>query len=437
MSGISPRWRRILLIFAGIGIVAAFLVLNRGAWTGYFQDDELDNLTWGPVLALRTYLGGLLDPRFQTDNFRPAGSLYFALMGRAFGLEFAPYVAAIFLIHILNAALLYGVGRKIHIAPPYALGASAFFALSAGAFDAYWKPMYVFDLLCTTFSLLSIFFYTMRRWVLSFAAFWFAYKAKELAVMLPSVLLAYEFWLGERRMLRLIPFCAASLSFGIQGILLNPNHNNDYTLHFSRSALASTIPFYARRILLFRFSGILLLVLAVVRDRRIWFGLSLMLLVMVPLLFLPGRLFEAYTYLPLTGAAIAMAAAASHINPVWAAALFALWVPSNIREIHHRSRDVLAADHQNRAFVTAMADYIRGKPASRVLVCAGTPAGFHLWGIRAAWFLLHARQQSSVYWIDTPEARQALAAGEVAFCEWNPVRQGFDFLSHKPSALLE
>jgi len=96
------------------------------------------------------------------------------------------------------------------------MAAAAFFTLSATALDAYWKPMYVFDLLCTTFSLASILLYAWRRRVLSFIAFWLAYKAKELAVMLPAVLVAYEYWFGERRFKVLIPFLLASLSFGIQ-----------------------------------------------------------------------------------------------------------------------------------------------------------------------------------------------------------------------------
>ncbi len=76
--------------------------------------------------------------------------------------------------------------------------------------DAYWKPMYCFDLLCTAFSLGSILLYAQRRWVLSFVAFWCAYKSKELAVMLPVVLLAWECWFGERKYL-----AADSVSAGV------------------------------------------------------------------------------------------------------------------------------------------------------------------------------------------------------------------------------
>ena len=121
-------------------------------------------------------------------------------------------------------------------------------------FDAVWKPMYIFDVLCAGLCLLSLLFYAQHRWILSFVAFWLAYKAKELAVMLPVALAAYEFWFAKRNPLRawkpLLPFFAASLSFGLQGILLNPNQDNDYTFRFTPEALEHTSLYYAGQIFL-------------------------------------------------------------------------------------------------------------------------------------------------------------------------------------------
>ena len=219
------------------------------------------------------FVRGLLKPVFDADNFRPPGHLYFALMGRAFGMDFPPYMTPIFAIHLMNAALLFFLMRKLEVKPWPALAGTAFFTLSATAFDAYWKPMYVFDLLCACFSLASILLFAHRRWILSFIAFWLAYKSKELAVMLPFVLLVYEYWLGERRFFPLLPFFLAALSFGLQGILFNPNRQNDYTFYFSPAALKVTVPFYFARFLFFPFSALVLLPLALLRDRRIWFGL--------------------------------------------------------------------------------------------------------------------------------------------------------------------
>ena len=91
--------------------------------------------------------------------------------------------------HLLNVWLLWLVARRLG-APPFAAAAAClFFGLHMALFDDFWKPMYIFDVLCATFCLLSLWCYASERWVLSFAAFWLAYKSKELAVMLPAVLL--------------------------------------------------------------------------------------------------------------------------------------------------------------------------------------------------------------------------------------------------------
>ena len=277
-------------------------------------------------------------------------------MGRAFALNFPPYLTAIFTIHLVNALLLYLLMRKLGIPSWHALAAITFFVFSAAAFDVYWKPMYVFDLLCTTFSLASILFYAYRRWILSFIAFWLAYKSKELAVMLPAVLVVYEYWFGERRFQFTIPFLLASLSFGIQGIVWNPNKNNAYTFRFTLDALLQTVPFYSRAIpdTSVQRPGVVRAGLCTRPARMVW-PVSMCIL-MVPLLFLPGRLFEAYTYLPLTCAAIALAAAASHRNPVWAWIAVALWMPFNVHDLRMERRVKLALDDRAFAYVDTMAN---------------------------------------------------------------------------------
>jgi len=413
-------------MLAGLAIAVAFIALNHRAYDGFFQDDELDNLKWAPFLPAMKFVSALLSPKFQTDNFRPAGHLYFALMGRAFGLDFPPYITPVFAIHLLNALLLYLLIRKLGVGRWCALAAVAFFALSATAFDAYWKPMYVFDLLCTTFSLACILLYAHRRWVMSFIAFWLAYKSKELAVMLPAVLVVYEYWLGERRFRILIPFLLVSLSFGIQGIVRNPNRDNDYTFRFTFDALRHTVPFYATRFLMFPLSGLALFALAFVRDRRIWFGLAAMSLFMVPLLFLPGRLFEAYTYLPLSCAAIALAAAAFHVNARWAPRLawiaLALWMPFNLRQVRAAQDAKLDHDDRTFAFVDAVARWAVKNPSIDTLVFDGAPDGFHDWGVTAAWNIVHHRMDLPVFYIGWPESQVALSRNPVAYGHWDSRR---------------
>lgn len=418
----SPRLRALWLPLAGVGIAAVFVALNYQAYDGFFQDDELDNLKWAPSLPARAFLTALLSPRFALDNFRPVGHLYFALMGRRFGLDFPPYITPVFAIHLLNALLLYLLMRKLAVAPWCALAGAAFFTLSAAAFDAYRKPMYVFDLLCTTLSLACILLYAYRRWVLSFIAFWLAYKSKELAVMLPAVLVAYECLFGQRRFLILVPFLLASLSFGVQGIFLNPNRNNEYTFRFTLDALRHTAPFYAARLLLFPAGGLFLLALALIRDRRVWFGLAAMVLLITPLLFLPGRLYEAYAYLPLACAAISLAAASSPVNPAWPWVALAIWMPFNVRAVHRESRAALDQDDRVFAFVNTMEVWAAKNPGIDTFVYDSAPDGFHDWGVTGAWNIVHRQGDLPALFSGWPETSEVIATRAVAWGSWDPQR---------------
>ncbi|MES1258683.1 MAG: hypothetical protein ABUS51_09635 [Acidobacteriota bacterium] len=409
-----------------------FFALNYRAYDGFFQDDELDNLSWAPLLPLKDFAAGLIKPTFDASNFRPPGHLYFALMGRAFGMDFPPYITPILLIHLLNVLLLFLLLRKLAIRPWCALAGAAFFALSATAMDAYWKPMYVFDLLCTTFSLATLVLWMYERWILSFLTFWLAYKSKELAVMLPAVLLAYEYLAGKRRFLPLIPFLAASLSFGLQGILLNPNKNNDYTFRFTPGALATTIPFYARRFLFVPFGGAALLLLALVRDRRVWFGLAAMALFLFPLLFLPGRLFEAYAYLPLAAAVIALCAAGSHVRPVWLWIALALWMPWNFRQLHREQNARLDADDETFVFVDKLQVWAAKNPDVRTLVYTAAPPSCHDWGVTAAWNIAHKTVGLKALYRDWPEAAKAVGEETVAYATWDGAARTLQVRIHSP-----
>src|SRR5204863_3634971 len=87
----SKRFGLILFVL----LAALFLIVNRGAYAGYFQDDEIDNLSWAPYLSSLDFLKGALTPRFQPNNFRPVGHYYFHAAEKLFGLDFPKYVAVI------------------------------------------------------------------------------------------------------------------------------------------------------------------------------------------------------------------------------------------------------------------------------------------------------------------------------------------------------
>jgi hypothetical protein len=416
-----------------LAAAALFLIANRAAYRGYFQDDELNNISWTRDIAALDYAKAVLTPKFFNNNFRPVGHFYYRQMALWFGLDFPKYLPIMHLAHVLNIWLVWLLARRLGIGALAASLGTLFFVFDLAVFEVYWKPMYVFDLFCATFTLTSVLLYTHRRYVLSFLAFWLAYKSKELAVMIPVALACYEFWLAERRNWKpLIPFFAVSLSFGLQGVLMNPNVDNDYTFRFTVTALQTSLTYYASKILLIPYAGLALLAVPLlVHDRRVWFGCAMLCLFFVPLMFLPGRLFPAYCYLPLAGLSLMTAALADRKNllPVVAIAC-AAWIPWNLLTIRKTWRETLATDNENRVYVSALADFARASKNTHTFVYDGAPAGLHAWGIEGALRFLY-RRPPGLYSIEDKEAAQALKLEDVALLNWNPATRTLAVLSSK------
>jgi hypothetical protein len=233
--------------------------------------------------------------------------------------------------------------------------------------------------------------------------------------MLPLVLACCEYFFGKRRWKYLIPFFAVSLSFGLQAMVRNPNRNNDYTFRLTMHALEKTVPYYASRVFLIPYAGLALAVLALtVRQRRTWFGLAMMALFLAPLLFLPGRVFSAYCYLPFAGLAIGLSGAP---GPALLAAVL-LWMPMNIREFRLQRRETLARDSEIRTWMDTVQQFAESHPKVGTFVYSGAPTGFHPWGIEGALKYFYERQDLMIVNAEDPKAAQLPSH---ALIEWNPV----------------
>lgn len=419
-----PRMSRRAGLILFVSFAALFLLVNRAAYQGYFQDDEIDNIAWTPYVPLTQYGLSLVSPKFEANNFRPTGHFYFYLCEKLFHLNFPAWVAVLQAIHLLNVWLLWLVLRRLG-APPLAAGAAClFFGLHMALFDAMWKPMYVFDVLCATFCLLAIFLYCGRRYVAAFVCFWVAYKAKEVAVMLPLVLAALELWFGDgawkRRCLRLAPFFLASLSFGLQGLLLNPNQNNEYTFRFTAAALAQSSVYYASRVFLVPYLGFAVLLAPVLwKNRRACFGVAAMLALFFPMLFLPGRLFSAYCYVPFLGLAAIFSVLAEQSRVVGLAVFFLIWSFQDLRELRQDRRATLALDHDNRQWITAVGRYAQSAPKPDAVIWSGIIPGFAAWGVEGAVHYFYRDNNIPVAYIDDPKAAALLHLPGAIMLNWN------------------
>ena len=270
-------------------------------------------MSWTTSVGRRTLDHRLPDRRghaqFLTGNFRPVGHLYFAVMGRHFGLDFPKYLIPIHALHLLNVWLLWLIARRLGLSP-FAAGAGAlFFAFNMVVFDVYWKPMYVFDLLCATFCLASLLFYMRRRLIAQLRGVLAgvqiegargdaAVRAGRLRILVRQTALdaAAARSSPPRSPSACRECCSIPTGTTITLSTSAPARFSKRPASTPRTSCWFRSPDWRCR-----------LSCCFTRDKRVWFGMAAMFLFFVPLLFLGGRTFDAYCYLPLTGLAIACA----------------------------------------------------------------------------------------------------------------------------------
>src|ERR1035441_5870120 len=76
-------------------LAVRFVLVYRVAYKGFFTDDDFDHLSWTRNAGVAMFIQGLLTPRFQTNNFRPVGHLFYHEEESLFGFDFPKYVAAL------------------------------------------------------------------------------------------------------------------------------------------------------------------------------------------------------------------------------------------------------------------------------------------------------------------------------------------------------
>src|SRR5258708_9603110 len=187
-----PGVSRLRLLLFALCVAGLFLIANHSAYQGFFTGDDLDNMCNARLMKWSDIGRVLAQPSLSGPNtFRAVGYSYYVVLVRSAGLSYWPYVAGIHAIHLLNVLLLWLLARALGAAYLGAGIAAVFYFLHAAVFDVYWKPMYVVDLLCATFSILVLLAYVRGWLVASLVFFWLALKSKETVILLPLLLVAY------------------------------------------------------------------------------------------------------------------------------------------------------------------------------------------------------------------------------------------------------
>jgi hypothetical protein len=354
------------------------------------------------------------------------------------GYGFPVWLASLHLLHLLTVGLLWLIVRRLGARPAAAAAGVLFFAVHMAAFLCYWRPMYVFDVLCGLFTLLCLYTYMRGSLVLSLISFWLAYKSKEMAAAIPAILLAYEWYFGGRRWWRVLPFALISSSFIAQAFLHNRTRDNSYSLRFSPAALWTCLAYYGKHIGLVSYSGVVLLLLPLVkRDRRVVFGLWAALCLMGPMLLLPGRLSEAYLYLPIAGVALAIAFVLEGRSR-WAAPVFtALWLAGNFTMLERMAPYELEVGRQNRDYFEQVFEMARRHPYLRAVVFRNVPLDMSENGVAATFRMALKDPSARVVWVHSPAAPETAKLDDFVSTEWDHGRRELLYVTRRKGQQYE
>lgn len=405
---------RLLLAGFSIALVLLFLLANRAAYRSFFAEDDPDNMVNALTIPTGDFARTLVSPHLTGGyDFRATGYFVYYVLVRTAGTHYVPYVATIHSIHLINVLLLWLLSRALGADLVGACAAALLYAFHAAAFGVYWKTMYVFDLVCATFALASLLAYVHRRIVLGLIAFWLALRAKEVVILLPMVLAAYEWFLGKRQWRRLIPFFAIALIAGAFTLADVRQMDNDYSPRFTFAGLGKAAAFYAEKLALIPYMGFALLAAFLIRSSRVRFGVLAFLFLLAPMLFFSGRLFSEYLYVPLIGLAIATSAAT---RLGWVALFFLLWIPWNYRQYRVERSAELDLSYERRAWFTQLAAFMKSHPETDTVIWDGRPPSIPEHFIRGSARVLRGGLETRV--VSIKEVTNEFEAEHLAVIVW-------------------
>jgi len=406
-------------------LLVVFLIVNRGAFEGYFSDDDLDNLSWATVAGVDSYMKELVTPIFSKTNTRPTGALYYRWTGLAFGWDFTKYLWPLFALHWLNCGLLFCLMRRKAIGEFEAAVATIFFMFHAALLEAWWKPMYIFDLLAASFCLITWLVFGSRYWWLALASFWLAYKSKEVALFFP-VVLALDNWK------RALPFFAISASFGLQAMPVNSQRDNVYTLRFEAQSLLTTIPFYFKQAVLNKFGALLL-------SPLVWYARQPVFLksfagaaaLMIPLLFLPGRLFGVYLYVPMLALIPGLAGILGTISRRWVLVGIVGFLALDYLALKVKRKAELAMAHEARAYVEQLISANHQSRLASTAYFENVPLGYRLHGLTGALRLITKDPNAKILNPELEASRLEATDRELPTLSWFAPKKLLSVIPHR------
>ena len=252
-SLIGPRWRKLGL---AASLAAYFTYFSWDGLKARFAVDEPMNMYayWHltPVQFLLSHF------TLWRGVYRPMGGMFYLPLLYAFGWNPVPYHVVLLLILLGAALLVYRFAGLLGSGEVAAALAALVACYHAGLSMLYYNTAFIYDALCGFFYLAAFVFYarirargrllSARETAAFLGLYLCALNSKEMAVTLPVMLLAYEWFYRERPRWpwhrgpgRVILLAAALNAAFIFGRMFAPNalaHDPGYRVVLSRERLA-------------------------------------------------------------------------------------------------------------------------------------------------------------------------------------------------------
>lgn len=192
-------WRKLAF---GLLILAYFFYFNWDhLWVRFAADDMMNMSIYWKMAPVRVLLGRFLP---WTGAFRPMAGLFYLPLFKVFGLNPLPYHAVMLAILLGNLYLMYRFALRAGCGELQAALATLIVAYHAGLSMLYYNTAFIYDVLCFSFYMGAFLCYArvraqgrlLRRGetALVMGLYLGALNSKEMALTLPIVLLAYEWF---------------------------------------------------------------------------------------------------------------------------------------------------------------------------------------------------------------------------------------------------
>jgi len=314
LGKIVPRVVGFLFLFISICYMAS-PYMTKGM---FFVRDEIIVNYWSWKLNWQDFF--YLFPNGKHDD-RPVGWIFVNLINYAVGLNYHAQLSFFIIVHFINTILLYKFVKTIFTEEYYSFLAAFIFACHFPANSTVHYIGAVFDLLCCTFSLISlILFQKNQRVALFFSVlcYFVSVRSKEMSVLLPGVLtlLVWAQYNGrQQEMLKnilrrcwpfyivLLMMMAFFLSSKRIGYDVDVNH--PIAMKFSSGVFIDnlklyllTLMFYTNQHLIIMLSFFAFAASLLGNYRLMFFSAMSFILMLTPVLFYTHHRFNWFLYIP-------------------------------------------------------------------------------------------------------------------------------------------